>query len=279
MSKSNLMNRLAVCSWSLRPVDSADLLEKVNSSGLHAIQLALDPVRTKPELWEKVGEEAAAADVAIVSGMFGARGEDYSTLESIRRTGGLVPDETWDENWANIQRNAEIAAELKIPLVTFHAGFLPHDESDPKFPRLIERIRTVADRFGKYGIDLGFETGQETADTLRLFLEKLDRPNVGVNFDPANMLIYNMGDPVESLRILLPFLKQCHIKDASRPTTPGTKGKEELAGTGEVDWRGFFSTLEEAGYEGHLVVEREKGDQRVADVRTAVGMVKSTIRA
>lgn len=277
MPESPLPNRLAVCSWSLRPENAADLLKKVADTGLHALQLALDPVRTVPGAWDGIGERAGEAGIELVSGMFGAKGEDYSSLESIRRTGGLVPDETWEENWENIQQNAKIAHQLKLPLVTFHAGFLPHDEADPKFAVLIERIRKVADAFAEKGIELGFETGQETAETLRFFLDRLERPNVGANFDPANMLIYDMGDPIRALRTLLPYLKQVHIKDGSRPGTSGTNGKEELAGTGEVNWKDFFAVLNGSGYGGYLVIEREQGDNRLADVRTAIEVVKGAL--
>lgn len=270
-----LANRLAVCSWSLQPTDPADLIEKVSQTGLNAIQLALDPVRAKPLVWGEIGEEVAAAGMKLVSGMFGTVGEDYSSLESIRRTGGVVPDETWEQNWKNIQQNAKLAQALGLSLVTFHAGFLPHDENDPKFPILMDRLRRIADLFGERGIELGLETGQETAETLNRFLEELDRPNLGVNFDPANMLIYNMGDPVASLTALLPHLKQCHIKDASRPTEAATKGREEAVGAGEVDWKLFLITLRKAGYTGNLVIEREKGDSRVTDIRKAADLVRA----
>jgi L-ribulose-5-phosphate 3-epimerase len=101
-----------------------------------------------------------------------------------------------------------------------HAGFLPHEETDPAFGKLLGRIRAVADLFAAQGIELGLETGQETAETLRLFLQKLDRPNVGVNFDPANMILYDKGDPIQALQLLRPWLKQCHIKDANRTECP-----------------------------------------------------------
>ena len=113
--------------------------------GMNQIQLALDPIRENPPVWGDAGEQLKAAGFAIVSGMFGTVGEDYSTLESIRRTGGLVPDATWEQNWRNIQANVILAEKLGMKLVTFHAGFLPHDESDPGFGKLIERIGRVAD--------------------------------------------------------------------------------------------------------------------------------------
>ncbi|MGD0044716.1 MAG: TIM barrel protein, partial [Isosphaeraceae bacterium] len=123
-------------------------------------------------------------------------------------------------------------------------------------------------------LGLGLETGQETAAVLLGLLEKLDRPNVGVNFDPANMLLYDKGNPIEALRLLGPWVRQVHIKDALRTRVPGTWGQEVPAGTGEVDWRAFFATLEAIGFQGDCVIEREAGDQRVKDIRTAQATVQ-----
>ena len=99
--------------------------------------------------------------------------------------------------------------------------------------------------------------------------DKVDRPNVGVNFDPANMILYDKGDPVAALRTLGPWVKQCHMKDAVRTKTPGTWGEEVRLGTGQVDWKGFFRALDAAGFKGPLNIEREAGSQRVADIRAA----------
>jgi len=269
MKKSELTPRLAACSWSLRPATPAELLGAAECTGVARLQLALDPLRENPSVWGGVAELARARGVTVVSGMFGTVGEDYSTLDTIRRTGGVVPDATWEANWRNIQAVAEIAARLGLKLVTFHAGFLPHEETDPAFAKLLARIDQVAALFAGHGIDLGFETGQETADTLAAFLRRLDRRSVGVNFDPANMLLYDKGDPIEALRTLGPWLKQCHIKDARRTRVPGTWGEEVPVGTGEVDWPAFLRTLDALGYRGDLCIEREAGEQRAADIRTA----------
>jgi L-ribulose-5-phosphate 3-epimerase len=154
-------------------------------------------------------------------------------------------------------------------LVTFHAGFLPHEEHDPQFKKLLDRIARVADLFAAKGISLGFETGQETAETLGVFLSRLDRPTVGVNFDPANMILYEKGDPIQSLRSLGRWLKQCHVKDARRTRQPGTWGDEVVVGTGEVNWRAFFQTLQDLQFQGYCSIEREAGNQRTADIRAA----------
>lgn len=269
MNKSELSQRLAVCSWSLRPGTPGELLDSLVSTGIKRVQLALDPLRTEPKVWGSFATQARERGIAIVSGMFGTVGEDYSTLETIKRTGGVVPDTTWDANWRNIQEVADVASTLGLRVITFHAGFLPHERSDPSFPRLLERIEKIAELFARRGITLGFETGQETAETLAEFLRQLGRANVGVNFDPANMILYDKGDPIRALEILGPWLKQCHIKDARRTRVPGTWGEEVTVGTGEVNWPAFLKTLDTLGYRGELCIEREAGEQRSADIRAA----------
>lgn len=272
---TSFKDRLAVCSWSLQPTSPQQLIEHLRAIGLSRVQLALDPLRENPAVWGETPALFQQAGITIVSGMFGTVGEDYTSLESIHRTGGLVPDDTWDENWENAQATATLAHQLGLKLVTFHAGFLPHEESDPEFEKLQHRIRLVADVFAAKGIDLAFETGQEEADTLKLFLEKLGRVNVGVNFDPANMILYDKGNPIAALRTLASWVKQCHIKDANRTQTPGTWGEEVPSGTGQVDWKQFFAVLREIGFTGHCCIEREAGTQRVADIITARKMVEA----
>ncbi len=271
-------NRLAVCSWSLQPTTPQDLISKLQPTGVRRVQLALDPLRDEPSVWGAAPEMLEAAGIGIASGMFGCVGEDYSTLNTIRLTGGILPDATWEENWTNIQATAELANKLGLKLVTFHAGFLPHEEADPSYMKLKQRLAQVADVFQARGISLGLETGQETAAVLFDFLHKLGKPGVGANFDPANMLLYDKGNPIEALRKLGPWVRQVHIKDARRTKTPGTWGEEVVVGTGEVDWPAFFTTLKEIGFNGDLCIEREAGIKRVDDIRAARELVEKVLQ-
>ena len=266
--------RLAVCSWSLQPAEPEELAGKLVELAIPRVQLALDPLREKPAVWGNAPARLRAKGISIVSGMFGCVGEDYSTLESIRLTGGIAPDRTWEQNRKNIQNTAHLARHLNLKLVTFHAGFLPHDEKDPNFGKMLGRLREVADTFQQVGIDLGLETGQETAPVLAQLLKHLDRRNVVVNFDPANMILYDKGDPIEALRTLGPWIGQVHIKDAIRTRQPGTWGQEVPAGTGQVDWRAFFATLAQLNFSGAAVIEREADNQRLADIRAAKQLVE-----
>lgn len=272
---TSINERLAVCTWSLQPINPMQLIQQLQTLGITRAQCALDPIREQPAVWDRYAELSRQRSITNVSGMFGCVGEDYSTMDSIWRTGGLVPDSTWDENWENIQANADIAGQMGLKLVSFHAGFLPDEETDPAFEKLLHRIRLVADVFAAKGIDLAFETGQETADSLKNFLEKLGRANVGVNFDPANMILYDKGNPIEALRTLGAWLKQCHIKDAKRSQQPGKWGEEVVVGTGEVNWKEFFEVLKAIGFQGYCCIEREAGNQRLQDILAARSVVES----
>jgi len=271
------IEQLAVCSWSLQPSRPEELIAKLLELDIPRVQLARDPLRENPTVWGRAAALLRERGITLVSGMFGCVGEDYSTLETIRLTGGIAPDRTWEQNRKNIQDTATLARELGLKLVTFHAGFLPHDEKEPDFAKMLGRLREAADIFRTVGIVLGLETGQETAPVLVQLLRKLDRDNVGVNFDPANMILYDKGDPIEALRTLGPWIRQVHIKDAIRTKQPGTWGQEVPAGTGEVDWPAFFDLLRKLNFSGPAVVEREAGTQRVADIRTAKQLIEELI--
>lgn len=274
-------NQLGICSWSTHAATPAELIERLDQLGLKKVQLNLGPVVEQPAVWGDVQKLLAAKGYTIVSGMFGSVGEDYSTLETIKRTGGVVPDATWPENWKNVQLVAQVAKTMNLKIVSCHAGFLPHDAKDPNFKKLVERIGQIASLFAKYGLTLIFETGQETADDLSAFLDAVvakGHKNIGINFDPANMILYDKGDPVQSLKRLIPRVVQVHIKDAKRTKVPGAWGQEVAIGEGEVNWDGFFQTLVAHDYKGNLVIEREAGADRIGDVRKAIERMTDVMR-
>ena len=269
LSPTSLPEHLAVCSWSLQPENPKALVDALHAVGVSKIQIEIDPIRDDASAWVDVDKVLADGGIQVVGAMFRTLGEDYSTLETIKVTGGIVPDATWDGNWSNIQANVPIIQKLGAKVVTFHAGFLPHDHSDPEYSKLLNRLGQIADLYASEGLELAFETGQETAPDLNAFLDDLNRSNTGVNFDPANMILYDKGDPIEALRVLGPRIKQTHVKDATRTKTPGEWGEEVVVGTGEVDWPAYFAALDSIGFDSYLAIEREAGDSRVADIRAA----------
>jgi sugar phosphate isomerase/epimerase len=277
------MEQVAVCSWSLQPTDPRDLAEKVRRCGIGAVQLALDPLCSGG--WNE-GETVGAlrdAGVEIVSGMMGTIGEDYSTLETIRATGGVRLDANWDANREAARAVAGLAQRMGLALVTFHAGFLPHDageggkRGDPVRAIMLDRLCAIGEIFAAHAVGLALETGQEDAATLVTVLDELAERgcHVGVNFDPANMILYGMGDPVAALAMLAPRVRQIHVKDAKPCTVAGTWGEEVVVGTGSVAWREFFAMVQERCPVARLVIEREAGTQRVLDVIAARRLIEA----
>jgi sugar phosphate isomerase/epimerase len=262
----SIANRLAVCTWSLQPSSAAGLVALLDEVGLRRVQLHLDP------FIEEAWEPGEVAGLECVSGMVTCVGEDYSSIAAIHRTGGVVPDETWPATRERIRRAGPVAAGLGIRLITLHAGFIPADAADPVFAIVRDRLAEAADLLGEHGVALGLETGQESADDLLRLLDALGREDVGVNFDPANMILYGSGDPIDALKKLRPRVVQAHLKDALPSDQPGVQwGSEVVVGTGAVDWPAFFELI---GDDLDLPIEREAGENRVADIRAAAEFVR-----
>ncbi len=258
----------AVCSWSLNPTDPSDLCAKIKQTGLHQTQLALDPISAGEWDHESLTATFQNSNIHICSAMMTTIGEDYTTLETIKLTGGLRPDQHWEHNLARAEANAQLAHQLNLPLISLHAGFIP-DHSTTEYTTITDRIKAVNETFQSLGITLALETGQERAADL---LHLLDLPNmdtVAVNFDPANMILYAMGNPAQAIELLKPRIAQVHMKDATTTNTPGTWGAEVPAGQGEVDWPHFFSVINTLPDTVNVVIEREAGDNRISDIITA----------
>lgn len=268
-AKNTRKQRIGACSWSLQARGPADLARSLRGIGVDCVQLHLDPLRRGEWSVSEAQAALAAARIDVRSGMMSMQGEDYSSLESIRRTGGARPAATWETNRLAARANAVIARRLGIDLVSFHAGFLPHERSDPERELLLARLRELVDIFAAEGVRVAFETGQERADTLLEVLADLARPTAGINFDPANMILYGMGDPVAALRELAQRVLQVHLKDATATARPGTWGEEVRVGTGHVRWNDFFGVLREQDVRVDWMIEREAGTQRIDDMRAA----------
>ena len=264
-----MSRRLGICSWSLRPESPLELIDSTKQCGLSCVQLAIVPLLEDPA-WQDAAILLHDAEVEIISGMLETVGEDYTSLASIATTGGVRPDGSWPATWERANGVAQIAEEMKLPLVTMHAGFLPKSE-DAERSTMIDRLRQLGDLFGASGIDLAFETGQETGDVLVEVLQELSHPSIGVNFDPANMILYNKGNPIEAMEKLASWIKQIHIKDAVVTEVEGEWGSEVPMGTGEVDWESFLAAVPKGV---DLVIEREAGEDRITDIKTAITLLE-----
>ena len=268
-------SRIGVCSWSWR-APMKDVAAQMDKAGVKGVHLALGPfihpdgrhgAAEGAEVWAFVKGKVASGEWKVMSTMIGTVGEDYSTLETIRKTGGIVPDATWEANKKIVIRGAQLTKELGCRYMSTHAGFL--DESDPiALQKYVDRVTWMRDKCAQYGVTLILESGQETAEDLARFMPKV--PGVGINFDPANMILYAKGRPMEALATLYPWIVQVHVKDACETKNPGTWGTEVPWGEGEVGGGDFVAALEKLGYAGNYVVEYESNGKRPDVILQAV---------
>ncbi len=259
---------LGVCSWSLQVGSIAELRRLLDELGVNFAQIACgDPHHASWQEGDAMPVVAWASGIAFTGAMLGFPGEDYTTPATIKASGGFGDPSTRGERLERLRWALDRTLALGLTDLMLHAGFLP-EVGDPGRQALLDTLAEAAGLAEERGVTLAFETGQETADLLRRTLDDLRAPNLKVNFDPANMLLYDMGDPIRAVEILGPDIRSVHVKDARRPTTPGRWGEEVPLGQGDVNIRKFVQTLKRAGYTGPLVVEREVGDQagRLRDV-------------
>ncbi len=205
-------------------------------------------------------------------------GEQYTDVPTVEATVGFVPRKTRAAREERMLALSDFAAELGVPGIGTHIGFVPQDRDDPEYAALRDLVRRICDHAARHSQTFALETGQETAAALRQFLADVDRPNLGINFDPANMILYGTGDPIEALDILGPHILSVHAKDGHWPPAgvPGALGEEKALGEGAVGVERFLAKLQKTGYTGPLFIEREASDpaRRLADVRNAVTLLR-----
>ena len=205
-------------------------------------------------------------------------GEDYSDIPTVVRTVGLVPPGTRPERVARTKEVSDVAKTLNIDSVACHIGFVPEDAKAPLYAEIRDVTRDICDYCAHNGQRFTLETGQEPAKVLLRFIEDVGRDNLKINFDPANMILYGTGDPIEALGVLAPHVISVHCKDGDWPDRehPEALGQERPLGAGAVGVDRFVHRLKELGYRGMLSIEREEPNegQREKDIREAVRLLR-----
>lgn len=270
---------IGVCSWSLQVKNVPELKGFLQKLGIDVVQIACgDPHHASWDEGDAMPQAAKAAGFKMSGAMLGFPGEDYTTPDHIQRTGGFGDPKLRPERLERLQWALARTKELGLSDLMFHAGFLP-EPGDPDRKPFLDTLAKAAGMAAEKGITVSFETGQETADLLRRTLDDLKCPNVKVNFDPANVILYDMGDPLRAVEILAPDIRSVHVKDAVRTRVPKTWGEEVPLGEGQVSIKHFIQLLKKAGYKGPLCIEREVGNQqeRLRDVAHGIAYLRKCL--
>ena len=220
-----------------------------------------------------------AASFTLVTVFAAYEGEDYSDIPAVARTVGFVPPDTRQARLARTLAVSDFAAQLAVPSIACHVGFVPEDPAHADYLAVRHMVRLVCDHAARYGQTFALETGQEPAPVLLGFIRDVDRPNLRINFDPANLILYGTGEPIAALQTLAPLVISVHCKDGDWPPAgvSGALGTERPLGKGSVNIARFVETLRNIGFRGPLNVERETDDQpqRWRDLADGVALVRA----
>ena len=190
-------------------------------------------------------------------------------------------------------RIMDLALDLGAPVVTTHIGVVPEDPKHPRYAVMQEACRQLAWYGEKVNCRFAVETGPEKATTLRAFLDSLGCKGMGVNLDPANLVMVAGDDPVAAVHTLAPYIVHTHAKDGVMVAyhdpeiiydffAEGGIGdlrldecfREVPLGQGSVPWDKYLAALRDIQYDGYLTIERETGDDPAADIRLAVNFLR-----
>jgi len=230
------------------------------------------------ERWKKTIAEAGFAVVTVFAAY---EGEDYADIPTVQRTVGFIPLATRAAREARTLDVSDFAAHLGVGSIACHVGFVPEDTAHPDYIAVRELVRRICDHAARHGQTFALETGQERAEVLAAFIADVARPNLRINFDPANLILYGTGEPIAALKMLARHVASVHCKDGDWPPVgvAGALGSERALGKGSVGIPVFVNALREIGFRGPLNVEREAEDQaeRWRDIGDAVRWLRTLV--
>jgi sugar phosphate isomerase/epimerase len=250
--------------WSLGVFTSIDAglgvhLDVVKELKIPSIQLHTPHASGRtPQAAEQFLRQLDEAGIELTCVFGGFDGESYADIPTVEKTIGLVPSATRASRLIEMKEISDFTRLLGCSVIGLHIGVVPHDTASREYAEITEVTRQLCDHAGHNEQAVHLETGQESAEALLQFIGDTQRRNLFINFDPANMILYGMGEPIPALKQLGHYVRSVHCKDATWSDQPGkTWGAEMPLGKGQVDMRAYLSTLKEIGYRGPLTIERE----------------------
>jgi sugar phosphate isomerase/epimerase len=228
---------------------------------------------------EKVKKDMKAAGIRLAAFWGGYTGRIVWNSSGGPGTCGLVPPDLRARRVDELKRGADFAKMLGAPALITHCGFIPENPMDRLYTETVNAIHDVARHCMEIGIDFWFETGQETPLTLLRTIEDLALPNLGINLDTANLILYGRGNPVDALDVFGKYVRNLHIKDALFPTNGYCLGKEVAVGEGKADFNNIIRKLYELDFTGELIIEREiSGSQQAEDILKAKAYLEKLLK-
>ena len=240
--------------------------------GLHACQVTCWDARCLSDgVADKLREMCVTHDVKITTIWTGMPGRYVWDLVEGPDTIGLVPEKTRRMRLEALKRGSDFARRVGVSSITTHVGFIPENPSAPLYRGVVDALREIAAHCRSNGQAFWFETGQETPVALLRTIEDVGTDNLGINLDPANLLMYGKANPVDALDIIGTYVRDVHAKDGEYPTNGRRLGVEKPLGQGRVDFPVLIRKLASLGFQGTLTIEREiSGPQQIEDIKRGI---------
>jgi len=190
---------------------------------------------------------------------------------------GIVPPEHRYYRVEQLKKAADFAQAIGVRAIITHAGFLPENIIDPLYRGTVLAVNEIAQYCKARNIQFWFETGQETPVTLLRVIQEVEKlvgkGILGINLDPANLLLYGKGNPIDALSVFGKYVQNIHVKDGCVPTDGYELGKDTQVGKGMVNYPAFIKKLQEVGFDGEYIIEREIGEdtpQQLKDIEETI---------
>lgn len=263
--------------------DITTAVKKAASVGAQGIQVYATHGEMSPE-------SMTAAKISEFKKLVADNGLKISALCGDLGGGGFSFADRNPEKIEKSKRIIDLAKELDTNVVTTHIGVVPEDKSHDRYKVMQEACFELSHYADEIGAHFAIETGPETSAILKEFLDSLGSTGVGVNLDPANLVMVTGDDPAGAVYNLQKYIVHTHAKDGKQiffkdpEIVYGLKKDviitedsfiEVPLGEGQVDWVKYLAALEDIGYKGFLTIEREVGDDPEKDIRKAVEFLKS----
>ena len=256
-----------------------EALDRVHALGFPTCQVTCwNPDLLVEDIAARLRRRAETLGIEITTIWAGMPGRYVWDLIEGPNTIGLVPPETRAERLRALKLGSDFGRWVGVPSITTHVGFIPDNPADPLYAGVVEALREIADYCARNGQAFWFETGQETPVTLLRTFEDIGADNLGINLDPANLLLYGKANPVDAVDVFGRYVRGVHAKDGEYPTDGRHLGAEKPLGQGRVGFGALLGKLAALGYEGAITIEREiSGPRQIADIMEGKRFLESIL--
>ncbi len=254
-------------------------IKKVHDMGFESCQLSCWNMNMyNDEIAEIVNKATKQYGVTVSTVWGGWQGPSIWDFYDGPVTLGLVPADFRYARIKDVMAASDFAKKIGVENVATHVGFLPETPNTEEYHSIVCALRYLAQYIKNNGQYFLFETGQETPVTLRRTIEDIGTDNLGINLDPANLILYGKANPVDALDVFGKYVRDVHGKDGCYPTDGRHLGQEMPLGEGRVNFPALIAKLKELGYDGPITIEREiSGEKQIEDIKKAKELLEKLI--